>query len=111
MLPTAQPKPTPKLLEQRARERDWQALDKAESAKVKLRSRGYCEVSLINGRSCGRCFKRASEVHHHLGGWKLRGRGASALAENKTHVCAKCHRLITGHVLQHVSGTRYRSTT
>jgi hypothetical protein len=106
MLPTAQPKPKPKLLEKRASDAAWQARDKAESQKVKQRSRGQCEVTGLLG---GRCPKRASEVHHHIGGWKRRGRGASALAEHKTHCCADHHRMITGHVLQHVSGNRYRS--
>jgi hypothetical protein len=105
------PKGRPKLLEQRARDADWQARDKAESAKVKVRSKGRCEVVFINTHPFVpfRCGKRASEVHHHIGGWKLRGRGDSALAANKTHCCAKCHREITGHVLEHVSGNRYRS--
>jgi len=99
------PKPQPKLLEKRAADAAWQAKDKAESLKVKARSMGRCEV-WVRGYQCG---KRATEIHHHLFGWKLRGRGESALAINKTHCCSACHRLITGHVLQHVAGTRYRS--
>jgi hypothetical protein len=106
MLPTAQPKPRPRLLVKRDTDRLWQALDKSESRKVNARSGGRCEVT---GPLGGRCPKRATEIHHHKGGWKRRGRGASALAENKTHCCADHHRMITGHVLVHLGGNRYRS--
>lgn len=98
------PKGKPKLLEKLEQDKDWQALDRKESAKVKARSKGRCEVTV--GRA--RCSKRAFEVHHHIGGWKLRGRGSSALARNKTHACTACHRLITGNVLEHVAGNNYR---
>lgn len=111
-----QRKRTPKLLEKRKADQDWQAIDRAESCKVKKRSGGRCEVRCVLGSGAfyhvgARCTRRATEVHHHIGGWKLRGRGASALAENKTHCCSKCHKEITAHVLTHVSGTRYRSVT
>ena len=98
------PKPRPQLLERDEREADREARDKAESRKVKARSRGRCEVT-VGGI---RCDRRASEVHHHIGGWKRRGRGASALAENKTHACGEHHRQITGHVLEHLGGNRYK---
>jgi hypothetical protein len=94
----------PKLAEKMDNDRTWQALDKSESEKVKRRSKGICEV-VAGGR---RCHRRASEVHHHIGGWKLRGRGISALAKNKTHACSTCHPLITGNVLEHVAGNTYR---
>jgi hypothetical protein len=113
MLPNAQPKPKPQLLDKRAREREWQAIDKAESTKVRLRSGGRCEV-IVHGVRCNRRVRGSgilAGVHHHKGGWRLRGRFASALAENKTYACHQCHQEITGHVLQHVSGTRYRSVT
>jgi hypothetical protein len=98
------PKGKPKMLEKEESDRVWQRLDKTESEKVKRRSRGICEVTV--GRV--RCHRRAFEVHHHIGGWKLRGRGPSALAKNKTHACSDCHREITGNVLELVEGNRYR---
>jgi hypothetical protein len=97
-------KTKPHLLEVMKKQDDREALDKKESAKVRGRSKGRCEVR-VGGE---RCAARAFEVHHHLGGWKLRGRGESALAKNKTHCCSACHRLITGNVLEHLGGNRYR---
>jgi L-arabinose isomerase len=98
------PKPRPQLLERDERAADIAAFDKAESAKVKRRSRGRCEVTVGGSR----CARRASEVHHHIGGWKRRGRGASAFAANKTHACGDCHRQITGNALEHLGGNSYR---
>lgn len=87
----------------------WKARDAAESRIVKARSGGRCEVTIDGAR----CPRRAAQVHHQIGGWKRRGRGASALAEHKTHACAACHRLITGDVgigqaLAHVAGNTYQ---
>jgi hypothetical protein len=31
-------------------------------------------------------------VHHKLGGHGVRGRGPSALPENKLHLCLECHK-------------------
>ena len=98
------PKPRPALLDRKDKAKDIADLDAAESRKVKARSGGRCEVTIAGWR----CTRRASEVHHHLGGWKLRGRGASALAKNKTHACASCHHLITGNVLVHLGSNSYR---
>ena len=103
-MPLALPKPPPVMLQRDAKRAVEIARDTFESAKVRARSKGRCEVTLGGVR----CPKRAAEVHHHLGGWRRRGRGASALAINKTHACRDHHRQITGHVLVHVSGTRYR---
>lgn len=98
------PKPTPYKLRKDKQDAADEALDQAESRKVRKRSKGRCEVT-VAGCRCGR---RAFEVHHHLGGWKRRGRGFSALAANKTHACTPCHREITGNVLEHAGGNRYR---
>lgn len=98
------PKPKPQLLDRDDRATAIERRDREESVKVKARSGGRCEV-IERGI---RCARRAFEVHHHIGGWKRRGRGASALAANKTHACTDCHRLITGNVLEHISGNRYR---
>lgn len=99
------PKSRPQMLEHDEQDEKRRTRDKAESATVRARSKGRCEVTIGGVR----CQKRAGEVHHHIGGWKLRGRGESALAANKTHACRDCHRLITGNVLEHIQGNRYRS--
>lgn len=91
------------------------AADRRGTAEVKRRSGGRCEVTIACEGTIAsiRCSRPAAEVHHHLGGWKLRGRGLSALAAHKTHACVACHRLITGQVgvgqpLVHVAGNVYR---
>jgi len=61
------------------------AVDRKESEKVKQRSNGVCE-------RCDR--QRAVHVHHMVGGRGRRGRGVSALAQNKVHLCAGCHEAI-----------------
>ena len=85
----------------------WQKIDERESRKVRQRSGGRCEVIIAGVR----CRRRAYEVHHHMGGYGVRGRGASALAANKTHMCGQCHPRIKAHTLQHISGNRYRERT
>ena len=82
----------------------WQTIDDRESWKVRKRSGGQCEVRIGNSR----CWKRAFEVHHHMGGFGIRGRGESAKATNKSHCCSACHGLITSRRLQHVKGNHYR---
>lgn len=87
---------------------EWKKVDERESKWIrKKRSGGRCEVSIDGVR----CRRRAYEIHHHMGGYGVRGRGASALAQNKTHACSQCHRRITAKVLQHISGNRYRERT
>ena len=63
-------------------------LDLAGSDAVKARSLGQCERILVDGR---RCPRRAVHVHHKLQGHGRRGRGVSALAEHKIHLCLICH--------------------
>jgi hypothetical protein len=82
------------------------ATDEQESDKVKARSKGQCEVieAIPNAWSkksftLKRCPKRALHVHHLLGGIGVRGRGKSALADNKLHLCPDCHSDIHAHVL------------
>lgn len=82
----------------------WQERDERESDKVRARSGGRCEVTIRGIR----CRKRAFHVHHHKGGFGVRGRGDSALRKHKTHACADCHSRITGKTLVHVRGNRYR---
>ena len=91
------PKPRPKWLDGEDAKKKRVRLDTQENLKVRLRSGGRCEVFVIGK---GLCKKRATEIHHLLGGWRRRGRGDSALARHKQHVCGTCHRLITGHVLR-----------
>jgi hypothetical protein len=98
------PKPKPAALVKDERDAAWRARDERESAKVRRRSKGICEVTIGGVR----CTLRGREVHHHIGGWKLRGRGESALAKNKTHCCIKHHTMIERNVLEHVAGNRYK---
>ena len=108
---TACPKPKPSLLEKRAKAADLARVDKAESAKVRTRSGGRCEVieeSHGVGRETGahywsrmRCSRYAAPGNHHLrGGSGVRNRGASILSEHRIDVCQRCHDEITGNVLQ-----------
>lgn len=86
---------------------EWKKVDARESRRARTRSGGRCEVTVAGIR----CPRRSYEVHHHMGGYGVRGRGASALARNKTCACAMCHSRITSKILQHISGTRYRERT
>ena len=79
------------------------AIDRRESAKVRKRSEGRCEVrerlvELLERISTFRCAKRAEHVMHLIGGNGKRGRGISALAEHKLHGCADHHREIDGDI-------------
>ena len=105
------PKPRPRALEKADRRKAIDATDKAENAKVKARSGGQCEMRVWlltfpktrSQPACkvlGLCERRAIHIHHLLGGIGVRGRGESALAKNKLHLCAKCHSDIHAHILQ-----------
>ena len=94
----AHPKPRPRKLEKADRRKARVSVDDRESAKVKARSGGQCEVRCVDGRPY-RCPRRAIHVHHRLGGIGVRGHGDSAKAENKLHVCDRCHRDMHAHVL------------
>jgi len=104
------PKPRPRALEKQARKRAKQSVEDRENKRVRERSKGQCEVrhiynwmdlSLRHGSTrCSPCQRRASEIHHMLGGSGRRGVGESAKAENKLHLCGPCHDLITRHILQ-----------
>ena len=72
------PKPRPFSLDLQDKRDAKDARDEVESAKVRARSGGRCEMSLS-----GRCRRLASEVHHLMGGIGRRGYGSSALAKNK----------------------------
>ena len=102
-MPLMFPKQKPALLDKQDRRKTVVDLDRLENEKVKQRSGGRCEIHSLNQEGVAvRCLRRAAEIHHLLGGWRRRSRGASALAEHKQHVCRTCHREITGHVLQHI---------
>ena len=90
------PKPRPAALERQDRRKKIRTADLSENAKVKARSRGYCELMTS---ATWRCNKRASHVHHRLSGIGVRGIGASAKAENKLHLCNSCHSDIHAHIL------------
>lgn len=63
-------------------------IDLAGSAAVRRRSGSVCELP--------GCRRRADHVHHLLSGYQ-RGRGKSALASHKLHICADDHRAIHDH--------------
>lgn len=99
-----QPKPRPAKLEKADRLKKRVSVDDKESAKVKARSGGRCEVVVDSGAIRdvlvgSRCKRRAVHVHHLMGGFGVRGRGESAKAIRKLHICDACHSGIHGHVL------------
>ena len=101
------PKPRPAALERKDRRTARKSKDEAENKKVRARSGGLCEVAAPRMSAHGafaRCVRRATQVHHMIGGWGKRARGNSILAEHKQHVCADCHGNINGHVLQRIGG-------
>ena len=97
------PKPRPHALVKRERKAAVSAQDEAESRKVRQRSAGRCEIYETAGMGSFRCHRRASEVHHMKDGIGVRGRGDSALAQWKQHLCADCHENIRLHVLAPVN--------
>ena len=115
------PKPTKGTasLERRERRGRQDHIDASENRTVRQRSHGRCEMTelLITMRAKGdaprqvvliRCARKASQIHHLLGGRGTRGVGRSALAIHKQHVCTQCHDDITGDVggkaLQRIGG-------
>jgi len=108
-------KPRPKLLEKRERKAETNAIDRAENAKVKQRSGGFCEVRGLDRGDPRRgqmyalmewkCRRRASHVHHLISGIGRRNVGKSIEAAHKLHVCDRCHEEIHGHVLTPVNAT------
>ena len=76
------------------------ALDRAESAKVRERSDGRCEIveRIGAGPNTYRCPWLPVHVHHMIGGSGKRARNESCLAIHKQHVCQSCHDDITGRV-------------
>ncbi len=100
------PKSRPRALEKADRVKRKKSVDDAETAKVKARSGGQCEMreAVLNAKAFAlvgkRCVRRASETHHLLGGTGRRGVKESALAKNKLHLCGICHDLVTRHILQ-----------
>jgi hypothetical protein len=98
----------PRALEKQDRRKELEARDERESKKVKTRSGGLCEVKEEYRYAWSRCGRHATQVHHLLGGFGVRGVGDSALAANKVHVCAVCHRLIHNHILRPLGGVRFQ---
>lgn len=84
------------------------SLDEQESAKVRIRSQGRCEVweqlELKRGAIAVRCKRRAVHVHHLLPGNGTRARGESAKSIRKLHTCTDCHSAIHNKVLVRISG-------
>jgi hypothetical protein len=96
---TACPKPRPRLLDKRERAADLARINREESAKVKARSGGRCEV-IVAGTPWTRCNRRGTQIHHLIGGSGRRNVGRSVLAAHKLNSCLACHHEITGHVLK-----------
>ena len=67
--------------------------DRDENTHVTARSGGRCELREVYADSIVpyRCTDRAVHVHHRIGGRGRRGRGESAAARAKLHLCARCH--------------------
>ena len=101
------PKPRPRALEKADRRKAIEARDERESAKVKARSGGICEVVEVSKGGPWHCFARARHVHHLMGGIGVRAIGDSALAANKVHCCPSCHSDIHSHVLVPLGGVRF----
>ena len=107
---SAQPKPTPRLLEKRAAKAELNTQDRVERAKCRQRSGGQCEVVVLyvncsTGELVGRrCPRRASENHHLIGGSGRRNKGRSLFARHRLATCTACHSEITNHVLVPVNG-------
>lgn len=105
MLPNAQPKPRPRLLDKRDAKAAVTEIDKKQRAICLERSMGFCEVLEASGRhpwpqrGFQRCGRRATQNHHLLGGIGRRNKGRSILAEHRLDVCDRCHEEITGKVL------------
>ena len=85
--------------DRRKRARAKVALDRAESAAVRERSAGRCEVVVDTVSQHGnstlytwaRCAREASEVHH-----MKKPRLSNPGREVKQHVCKACHDLLGG---------------
>ena len=94
------PKPRPCKLEKADRLKVRVSIDDRGSDQAKARSGGRCEVWVeVNRKVEWRCKRRAVHIHHMLGGIGVRGRGESAKAIRKQHVCSDCHSDIGAHVL------------
>jgi len=93
------PKGTPRKEAKAARVKARVSIDRLESAKVKERSGGRCEVVVkYRGMEPYRCGHRAAHVHHMIGGRGRRGVGISALSIYQQHVCVRCHQDIGGKI-------------
>jgi hypothetical protein len=94
---------------QRQRARAWKRRDAQESEKVRVRSGGRCEMPTHARDTVARCTERATEVHHLIGGIGRRGRGDSALAKHKVHLCKAHHDAVESGILTK-GGVILRST-
>lgn len=93
------PKPRPAKLARAERRKQQMATDDAQNRVVRQRSGGRCEVIEEVMGGLQRCDHVAIHVHHLLSGIGVRGRGRSAMAENKLHCCLRCHDAIHAHTL------------
>lgn len=99
------PKPRPRALDQKDRKRKLMDLDVTESQRVRARANGRCEMrERLRDGTILRCVRKSYHLDHLLGGTGRRGRGASALALHKLHLCAKCHAERHAHILKRIGG-------
>jgi len=100
----AHPKGTPRAVTQAQRTRDRVLIDEWESAVVRKRSGGRCELHTERDETCTwtlfRCRRTADHVHHLEGGSGRRLVGDAKLATHKVHCCAEHHRQIHDHRLR-----------
>ena len=96
-LPFSKGRPASLLRDDRRKRRE--SVDDRESQKVRKRSGGKCEISVVGEPPCPR---RACHVHHMLGGIGVRGRGESAKSARKQSACLPHHEQITGKRLQRI---------
>jgi len=96
------PKVTKRLRTKATKAQTDAAVDRKESAFVRKRSGGLCEVRTVAlTHTSGlvitmRCGAAAVHVMHLIGGRGKRGRGISCLREHKLHGCLQHHRDIDG---------------
>lgn len=100
------PKGRPRVLEQRDRRSELNAIDRQERRKCKTRSGGRCEIILVTHRpetssiTQLRCKRSARENHHLLGGNGRRNVGPSILSIHRIEICAEHHREINAALLE-----------
>lgn len=98
-------KPTPRILEKRAKKAALKAEDDRQRNRCHARSGGRCEVNEVIPKPeqslivTKRCKGRVVNNHHLMGGNGRRNVGPSILAEHRIDTCQKCHQDIEAEIL------------